>query len=96
MNIVKVLDISLHVFADCILHFMNDAGVLVKLNGITGYFKSPCVVQKAVFHLSPAAILISLYPFFSYKLMNHFKAIVLASNSQMSDRGYMISIIRQF
>ena len=74
----------------------NDAGVLVKPNGITVYSKSPCLVWKAIFHSSPAAILIRFYLFFRSNLVNHFSALVLSSNSRMSCRGYLLGIVSQF
>ena len=70
--------------------------VLVKANGITVYLKSSCLVQKAVFHSSPAAILIRLYPFFMYHLVNHFLLLVFSSSSRMSGRGYLLDIVIQF
>ena len=74
----------------------NDTGALVKPNGITVYSKSSCLVQKAVFYLSPAAILITLYPFFGSNIVNHFLSLVLSSNSLISGRGYLFGIVRRF
>ena len=95
-NIVKVPDTSFYVLEDCIHYFLNDTGVLVRPNGITVYSKSPCLVWKAVFHSSPTAILIRLYPFFMSKLVNHFVPLVLLSSSLMSGRRYLFTIVRWF
>ena len=95
-NILKSPDTSFHVFEDCIHHSYNDAGALLWPNGITIYLQSPCLVRRAVFHPSPAAILIMWYPFFRSNLVNHFPSLVLSSNSLISPHWYLFRIVRRF
>ena len=72
------------------------AGELVRPNGIKVYWKSLCLVWKIVFHLSSAAILITLCLFFKSNLVNHFLTLGLSTNLLISDRGYLLGIMRQF
>jgi len=72
----------------------NVAGALVNPNGITVYSNKPFLVQKAVFHSSPAVIRIRLYPFFRSNLVNHFPPRVLSGSSLMSGRVYLLGIVR--
>ena len=74
----------------------NNTWAFVRPNDITVYLKSPYLVQKAVFHSSPAAILMRLYLFFGSHLVNHFPLLVLSSSSLMSGRGYLLDIVRRF
>ena len=71
-----------------------DIRVLVRPNGIITCPKSTSLVQKTVFHLPPAVILMRSYLFFRSDLVNYFPLLVLPSNSLMTDRRYLFGIVR--
>ena len=73
----------------------NEAGALVNPNGITVYSKDPWYMWKAVFHSSPSAILMRLYPFLRSNLVNHFPPLVLSKSSLMSGKGYLLGMVRR-
>ena len=79
----------------CIISW-NDAAALAMPNGITICLKSSWLVGNAVFLLSAATMPIRLYTFFMSKLVNHCMLLVLLNNSVMSNRNYLLWIVRQF
>ena len=64
--------------------------------GITVCRKSPCLIRKAVFHWSPAAIFLRLYPFFRSNLLNHFPPYILFSKSLISGSGFFFGFVTGF
>ena len=76
--------------------FYNNAVALVKPNGITAYLQSYVFIQKVVFHLSAAAILMWLYLFNRFNLVDYFPYLVLSSNSLIGRRRYVFGILRAF